>query len=197
MAREARRRYAKSPSVTVFHFQGDTKSKIFQQILFAGERGIEPSGALNDLRPQSVTSITGKSRPASSVASSRLANHAEVEESAPKSPDESLKVEELEPSAKEGNNGLKEPYQRRGPIAISSEKIVIDSNPPLVDTRLEDIADELPAHVLSRSGTPGTWDFDEKESGFKTEPPRPASASLCSPPPPRRVPISVDHYLRK
>ncbi len=30
--------------------------------------GIEPSGAENDLRPQSVTSITGRSRPGSSVA---------------------------------------------------------------------------------------------------------------------------------
>ena len=29
----------------------------------AGEQGIEPSGAANDLRPQSVTSITGRSRP--------------------------------------------------------------------------------------------------------------------------------------
>ena len=150
-----------------------------------------------------MTSITGKSRPSSSIASSRLADHDEADENGKSAPEKNtsssgspskkeeapLKVEELE--------GLQEPYQRRGRIDVSEEKILIESNPPLVDTRLEDIADELPPHVLSRSGTPGTWDFDEKESGFKTAPPRPGSASLCSPPTPRRVPISVDHYLRK
>lgn len=31
--------------------------------VLAGEQTIEPSGAANDLRPQSVTSITGRSRP--------------------------------------------------------------------------------------------------------------------------------------
>ncbi len=51
---------------------------------------------------------------------------------------------------------------------------------------------------MCRQGTPDHWDFDEREKGtLKTAPPRPTSATLCSPPVPRKVPISVDHKLRK
>ena len=73
----------------------------------------------------------------------------------------------------------------------------LESHAPSVDTKLEDVVDELPDHVLSRSGTPSQWAFDDKDSSLKTSPPRPQSASLCSPPVPRKVPISVDHHLRK
>ena len=67
---------------------------------------------------------------------------------------------------------------------------------PVVDTKLEDV--DLPDHVLSRSGTPSQWAFDAKDASLKTSPPsRPTSATLCSPPVPRKVPISVDHHLRK
>ncbi len=63
--------------------------------------------------------------------------------------------------------------------------------------RLEDIVGDLPSNVLSRPGTPDVWNFDEKEISLKVAPPRPTSATLCSPPVPRKVPISVDHKLRK
>ena len=73
----------------------------------------------------------------------------------------------------------------------------LEGHSPAVDTKLEDVVDELPEHVLSRSGTPSQWAFDDKDASLKTSPPRPTSASLCSPPVPRKVPISVDHHLRK
>ena len=50
--------------------------------------------------------------------------------------------------------------------------------------------------VLSRPGSPSSWDFGVKES-ITVSPPRPGSASLLSPPEKRRAPISVDHTLRK
>jgi len=71
------------------------------------------------------------------------------------------------------------------------------SEAPATDTKLEDVVDELPDHVISRSGTPNQWAFDDKEPSLKTAPPRPTSATCCTPPVPRKVPISVDHHLRK
>ena len=71
------------------------------------------------------------------------------------------------------------------------------SEAPEQDTKLEDVVDELPDHVISRSGTPNQWAFDDKEPSLKTAPPRPTSATCCTPPVPRKVPISVDHHLRK
>merc|ERR1711953_1518134 len=34
------------------------------------------------------------------------------------------------------------------------------SEAPATDTKLEDVVDELPDHVISRSGTPNQWAFD-------------------------------------
>lgn len=78
-----------------------------------------------------------------------------------------------------------------------AEPYKLEGSPPDVDTKLQDVVDDLPDHVLSRSGTPSQWAFDDKDASLKTSPPRPTSATLCSPPVPRKVPISVDHHLRK
>ena len=59
------------------------------------------------------------------------------------------------------------------------------SEAPAQDTKLEDVVDELPDHVISRSGTPNQWAFDDKEPSLKTAPPRPTSATCCTPPVPR------------
>ena len=83
----------------------------------------------------------------------------------------------------------------KGQPSLSSSKL--EGQNPAVATKLEDVVDELPDHVLSRSGTPSQWAFDDKDTSLKTSPPRPTSATLCSPPVPRKVPISVDHHLRK
>ena len=61
----------------------------------------------------------------------------------------------------------------------------IESVAPEKDTRLEDIVADLPSTVMSRPGTPDVWNFDEKEMSLKATPPRPMSATLCSPPVPR------------
>ena len=61
------------------------------------------------------------------------------------------------------------------------------SEAPATDTKLEDVVDELPDHVISRSGTPNQWAFDDKEPSLKTAPPRPTSATCCTPPVPRKV----------
>ena len=148
-----------------------------------GEQGIEPSGASKDLRPMSVTSITGKSRP-TSAASSSVAS--------------SSGYQDYNNASGNTSSGEKlEPYQTRGPIAVSSDKILLDSCPPEGETKLSDVLETVPANIISPPGSPGAWDFAEKESSLKMEPPRPVSASMCSPPLPRKVPISVDHHLRK
>ncbi|XP_059089273.1 dual specificity calcium/calmodulin-dependent 3',5'-cyclic nucleotide phosphodiesterase 1B-like isoform X4 [Tigriopus californicus] len=164
----------------------------------AGEQGIEPSGALRDLRPQSVTSITGKSRPCSAVSSnnpqSRMSDHAEETEG-----HDELHIQEIdgEDEPDDSQDNL-EPYQRRGPISINNNKILLESSPPNRDTNLQDVIDDIPSHVISRTGTPANWDFDDRECSLKSSPPRPDSAEIhCTPPPLRNVPISVDHHLRK
>lgn len=89
----------------------------------------------------------------------------------------------------------------------------LDSHPPEKDTAFADAASGLPPHVLSRQGTPDRWDFDERgegaaassssaavaggAAGLRSAPPRPGSATMCSPPVARKVPVSVDHRLRK
>lgn len=90
------------------------------------------------------------------------------------------------------------PQQQPTPPALPPRSpYKLEGQSPALETKLEDVVDDLPDHVLSRSGTPSQWAFDDKESSLKTSPPRPTSATLCSPPVPRKVPISVDHHLRK
>ena len=78
-----------------------------------------------------------------------------------------------------------------------SQMYELEGKGPPTETKLVDIVDEIPENVISRPNTPGTWAFDEKEVSLHTKPPRPTSASLCSPPIPRKTPVSVDHHLRK
>ena len=78
-----------------------------------------------------------------------------------------------------------------------SQMYQLQGNAPPTETKFNDIVDEIPENVISRPGTPGTWAFDEKEPSLHTKPPRPTSANLCSPPIPRKAPVSVDHHLRK
>lgn len=78
-----------------------------------------------------------------------------------------------------------------------SQMYEIEGKGPPTETKLVDIVDEMPENVISRPNTPGTWAFDEKEVSLHTKPPRPNSANLCSPPIPRKTPVSVDHHLRK
>ena len=73
----------------------------------------------------------------------------------------------------------------------------LEGKGPPTETKLVDIVDEMPENVISRPNTPSTWAFDEKEVSLHTKPPRPNSANLCSPPIPRKTPVSVDHHLRK
>ena len=80
---------------------------------------------------------------------------------------------------------------------ISKDPYKLEGSPPETETKLADVVDDLPVSVLSRPGTPSQWAFDDKDTSLKTSPPRPTSATLCSPPVPRKVPISVDHHLRK
>ena len=78
-----------------------------------------------------------------------------------------------------------------------SQMYQLEGKSPSTETKIPDIVDKIPENVISRPGTPGTWAFDEKEPSLHTKPPRPTSASLCSPPIPRKAPVSVDHHLRK
>ena len=70
---------------------------------------------------------------------------------------------------------------------ITDPPLFKGSEAPATDTKLEDVEDELPDHVISRSGTPNQWAFDDKEPSLKTAPPRPTSATCCTPPVPRKV----------
>jgi len=71
------------------------------------------------------------------------------------------------------------------------------------DTKLADIMDEVPESVISPPGSPrAQWSFTEKEAAATLEaspppPSRPNSSNRLSPPMPRKVPISIDHKLRK
>ena len=114
---------------------------------------------------------------------------------------EKLILSEAKAILREGNND-KSPTKDVVVVvkAADSHKNIsmrLESSPPEKDTRLEDIVGDLPSTVLSRPGSPDVWNFEEKETSLKATPPRPTSATLCSPPVPRKVPISVDHHLRK
>jgi len=108
------------------------------------------------------------------------------------------------------------PSNEMHPQSTTSPIYPLDSRPPEKDTAFADAAAGLPPHVLSRQGTPDQWDFDERgesaaptasaastvatgctAAGLRAAPPRPGSATLCSPPVARKVPVSVDHRLRK
>lgn len=78
-----------------------------------------------------------------------------------------------------------------------SQAYELEGCAPPNETKIEDIKDDLPPNVISRDGTPDTWAFDEKEGSLHAKPPRPNSSNLCSPPIPRKTPVSVDHHLRK
>ena len=52
----------KFPKIAISRVNG-ARTEDDDTLVVSGEQGIEPSGAANDLRPQSVTSITGRSRP--------------------------------------------------------------------------------------------------------------------------------------
>ena len=78
-----------------------------------------------------------------------------------------------------------------------SQMYQLQGDAPKTETKIPDIVNEIPETVISRPGTPGTWAFDDKDPSLHTKPPRPSSASLCSPPIPRKTPVSVDHHLRK
>jgi hypothetical protein len=78
-----------------------------------------------------------------------------------------------------------------------SQMYELEGKGPPTDTKLADIVDEMPENVISRPNTPSTWAFDEKEVSLHTKPPRANSVNLCSPPIPRKTPVSVDHHLRK
>ena len=62
----------------------------------------------------------------------------------------------------------------------------------------QDMVKQVSSGVLSRPGSPSTWNFGMKDS-ITVAPPRPGTSwgSCLSPPQPRRAPISVDHTLRK
>ena len=135
-----------------------------------------------DRSPSASTGSAGGSRPSTASTNSgnvymqaRVRLHEADEEAAASKPDEAV--------SSTTDLDAKNPYKLEGQC-------------PVVDTKLEDV--DLPDHVLSRSGTPSQWAFDAKDASLKTSPPsRPTSATLCSPPVPRKVPISVDHHLRK
>ena len=73
----------------------------------------------------------------------------------------------------------------------------LEGSAPPNETKIKDIVDGLPPNVISRTGTPDTWAFDDKDGSLHAKPPRPNSSTLCSPPMPHKAPVSVDHHLRK
>lgn len=139
----------------------------------SGETGFEVSDAVNDVKPPRVVSA----KPA--IEENGVAENGVTEETAKQEPDpqnpESLDRRHL--------------IKQIGPITI-------DSLPPDKPTKHRDVVAEVPSSLLSRPGSPVTWNFGVKES-ITVAPPRPQSASLLSPPERRRAPISVDHKLRK
>ena len=157
-----------------------------------GEKGIEfdqldrPSSATSSATLPSRPSTAHSSRDASSTTQPR----APPPGSASRGPPSGSSLHNSSTSSANANESSSDPNSKNNPYAL-------EGHAPAVDTKLEDVVDELPEHVLSRSGTPSQWAFDDKDASLNTGPPRPTSASLCSPPVPRKVPISVDHHLRK
>ena len=169
--------------------------KLFILYNFAtlGEKGIEFDQVD---RPVSASSSVGSSSSRPSTANS-LKSHATPDPVGGQEPipESDIAEEEEEDATISGTDPVGD-GDTSGPEPIK-DPYKIDSTPPDQETKLEDVVDELPDHVLSRAGTPSQWVFDEKDTSLKTTPPRPTSATLCSPPVPRKVPISVDHHLRK
>jgi len=138
----------------------------------SGETGCAPSNAANDVNPPRVLS-------AKSILEENEKTNGIPEEPVREEPDPS------KPHTMDNRHLIKQ----IGPITI-------DSTPPVKPTKHYDVVGEVPSSVLSRPGSPVTWNFGVKES-ITTAPPRPQTASLLSPPQRRRAPISVDHKLRK
>ena len=154
---------------------------------FSGEKGIEFDQLDRPSSAATSSSATLPSRPSTAQSSRDASNTPRDMQKGPPAPSQPVGQHNSSSSAnanEESSENNKNPY-------------ALEGHSPAVDTKLEDVVDELPEHVLSRSGTPSQWAFDDKDASLKTGPPRPTSASLCSPPVPRKVPISVDHHLRK
>jgi len=143
----------------------------------AGETGCEPSDAVNDVKPPRVMSA----KPA--VEENGVTENGKTNGTAEETP--KPEPDPKDPSTLDNSHLIKQ----IGPITI-------DSVPPERPTKHKDVVGEVPSSVLSRPGSPVTWNFGVKES-ITVAPPRPQTASLLSPPERRRAPISVDHKLRK
>ena len=177
---------------------------------FSGERGIElPNESWYAFsRPGSAKSTCSIERPGSAGSSGSGHSSAIIAHVRPKlqnvseEPQTTKNEKATEPAKPEADpKKIPPPLPPRGGSTNSNGSLKklyqIDGKSPATETRVNDIVKDLPTSVLSRPGTPGSWAFDEKEKSLQTRPPRPNSATMCSPPVPRKVPISVDHYLRK
>jgi len=159
----------------------------------SGEIDFEESDAANDVTPPKV------------VSAKQI-----VEENGKTDENETAEENTKENgSAENGNvNGteeekVKEEPDPKNPHTLDNSHLIkqigpitIDTQPPDKPTKHKDVVGEVPSSVLSRPGSPVTWNFGVKES-ITVAPPRPNTASLLSPPERRRAPISVDHTLRK
>lgn len=169
----------------------------------AGEKCIEFD---QQDRPSSASTTATVSRP--STATSTVDSQNVFMQARVRLPDD-RSMDETDPEASTTETGTGTGSTEAETTSASTSQMSVDEDAskkqpyklqgsaPDIATKLEDVVDELPDHVLSRSGTPSQWAFDDKDTSLKTSPPRPTSATLCSPPVPRKVPISVDHHLRK
>ena len=170
-----------------------------------GEQGIILPSELAkiDSRPSSGKSDSSTERPSSSVSShtgavignARVRLREVAEEDGDENNDDLANENSMEIMHSENENGSA--LGDNSSSNAKSQMYELEGKGPPTETKLVDIVDEIPENVISRPNTPGTWAFDEKEVSLHTKPPRPTSASLCSPPMPRKAPVSVDHHLRK
>jgi len=139
----------------------------------AGETGIEASDAAHDIKPPRIGSAVRHER-------KENGHHQDGED--------------VDPNNKK-NQSSRDPYDNSH--LIKQEGIItIHSQTPKKPTKHKDVASEIPHSVISRPGTPQTWQFDAKES-LSIVPPRPDTANILDPPEKRRAPVSVDRKLRK
>ena len=143
-----------------------------------GEIEFEKSDSANDVQPPAVINKTDISENGVGGIGEVVTNGDATEDS-----------NNEEPKFKADNLDNRHLIKQIGPIRITSK-------PPDKPTRHRDVIQHVSANILSRPGSPVTWDFGVKES-ITTAPPRPTSATMLSPPEKRRAPISVDHTLRK
>jgi hypothetical protein len=173
----------------------DENKELWQAKLKSGETGGEESDAANDVPPPKVLSAkqiieengkTGETDAAEEDGA--VKENGTVENGNTNGTEEEKVKQEPDPKNPEtlDNRHL---IKQIGPITI-------DTQPPDRPTKHKDVVGEVPSSVLSRPGSPVTWNFGVKES-ITVAPPRPNTASLLSPPERRRAPISVDHTLRK